>query len=191
MATGSSGKADRLRLIRKPGDLPSASNRDAGRDAPVGGQSVRWRIEMRGSIPQHKGVAMRCATRGSRERATTPAPDRLSTCRAGRTLTDGETPPGAKLHAAVQALLAHHAAIDLREVACLANCERGCSAAIAMPGKWTYLLGRLDPALAGDLLTYAGVYAASANGNGYAVPPRCAMSSWAACPIWITGHEIG
>jgi predicted metal-binding protein len=86
-------------------------------------------------------------------------------CRAGRTLADGETPPGAKLHAAVQALLADPAAIDLREIACLANCERGCSAAIAMPGKWTYLLGRLDPALAGDLLTYAGIYAASANGT--------------------------
>jgi predicted metal-binding protein len=88
-----------------------------------------------------------------------------TTCRAGRTLAEGETPLGAKLYAAVQALLAHPAAIDLREVACLANCERGCSAAIAMSGKWTYLLGWLDPTMAGDLLIYAGIYAASSNGT--------------------------
>jgi predicted metal-binding protein len=88
-----------------------------------------------------------------------------TTCRAGRALADGEIPPGAQLHAAVQALLAHSAAVDLRDVACLANCDRGCSAAIAMPGKWTYLLGRLDPTLARDLLIYAGIYAASANGT--------------------------
>jgi predicted metal-binding protein len=80
-------------------------------------------------------------------------------------LAEGETPPGARLHATVQALLPVPSPIDLHEVACLANCDRGCSAAIAMPGKWTYLLGRLDPTLAGDLLTYAGVYAASANGT--------------------------
>jgi predicted metal-binding protein len=88
-----------------------------------------------------------------------------TTCRAGRELAEGEAPLGARLHAAMQALLPIPSPIELHEVSCLANCERGCSAAIAMPGKWTYLLGRLDPTLARDLLIDAGVYAASANGT--------------------------
>ena len=88
-----------------------------------------------------------------------------TTCRAGRTVAEGETPPGARLHATVQALLPAASPVELHEIACLANCDRGCSAAIAMPGKWTYLLGRLDQTLAQDLLIYAGVYATSANGT--------------------------
>jgi predicted metal-binding protein len=84
-----------------------------------------------------------------------------TTCRAGRALAEGETPPGALLHAALQSA----SEIELREVACLANCDQGCSAAIATPGKWTYLLGHLTPELAGDLLQYAASYAASATGT--------------------------
>jgi predicted metal-binding protein len=91
-----------------------------------------------------------------------------TTCRAGRDLADGETPPGALLHAELSRLLApssDEAAVELREASCMANCERGCSAAIAMPGKWTYVLGHLAPGLAADLLAYAGTYAASATGT--------------------------
>ena len=90
-----------------------------------------------------------------------------TTCRSGGTPPqEGEEPPGAVLHAALQARLHDDRAarIDLRAAACLANCERGCSAAIAMPGKWTYLLGFLDPALADDLLAYAESYARSETG---------------------------
>ena len=90
------------------------------------------------------------------------------TCRAGRDLADGETPPGALLHAELSQLLAPssgEAVVDLREASCMANCERGCSAAIAMPGKWTYVLGHLAPGLATDLLAYAATYAASATGT--------------------------
>jgi predicted metal-binding protein len=43
-------------------------------------------------------------------------------------------------------------------VLCFANCERGCSVAIASPGKWSYLLGELGPEHAADLLTYAKTY---------------------------------
>jgi predicted metal-binding protein len=86
-------------------------------------------------------------------------------CRAGRTLAEGETAPGALLHAALQSRLGADAAVELGEATCLANCDRGCSAAIAMPGKWTYLLGRLDASLADDLLEYAARYAASATGT--------------------------
>lgn len=43
-------------------------------------------------------------------------------------------------------------------ILCFANCERGCSVAIASPGKWSYLLGELGPEHAADLLTYAATY---------------------------------
>ena len=91
-----------------------------------------------------------------------------TTCRNGRTLAEGEATPGALLHGTLQTLIAgldQPASVDVREVACLANCDRGCSAVIAMPGKWTYLLGRLDQSVAADLLTYAAAYAASATGT--------------------------
>jgi predicted metal-binding protein len=55
--------------------------------------------------------------------------------------------------------------VDLQAVKCLSACDHGCAAAIAMPGKWRYLLGRLDPSLAGDLLDYAAVYAAHPTGT--------------------------
>lgn len=89
-----------------------------------------------------------------------------TTCKAGRPLAEGETPPGAHLHAALAGLIAEAGAtVELREVACMANCERGCSAALAMPGKWTFFLGHLAPNLAADLLAYAAAYAAHATGT--------------------------
>jgi predicted metal-binding protein len=88
-----------------------------------------------------------------------------TTCKAARPLADDETPPGALLHAELSRLLADTGHVELREVACMANCERGCSAALAMPGKWTFLLGHLTPAHAADLLTYAATYAAHATGT--------------------------
>ena len=86
------------------------------------------------------------------------------TCRAGLPLTEGVPVAGRLLH---DAIAAHPAAarVDLREVTCLSSCDHGCAAAISMPGKWSYLLGRLDPALTGDLLDYAVVYAVHATGT--------------------------
>ncbi len=93
---------------------------------------------------------------------TAPPRPRLYIC---STCDPGPSPSGA-LFDALQARLAQPGApaVELASAACLANCDRGCSAAIAMPGKWTYLLGRLRPELADDLLTYAASYAASATG---------------------------
>ncbi len=87
-----------------------------------------------------------------------------TTCRAGRPLAEGETPPG---RAMLAALAAHPdaGAVQLREVQCLSVCGEGCAAAIAMPGKWSYLLGRLQPDFAGDLLAYARSYAAHPTGT--------------------------
>ena len=68
----------------------------------------------------------------------------------------------------MHAALADHpdaTAVELREVSCLSVCNSGCAAAISAPGKWTYLLGGLAPAMAGDLLAYARLYAAHATGT--------------------------
>jgi predicted metal-binding protein len=91
-----------------------------------------------------------------------------TTCRAGRTLAEDEPTPGAQLHAELERLIVPScatASVELRQVACLANCERGCSGVITMPGKWTYLLGFLSSEHATDLLTYGAAYASSANGT--------------------------
>ncbi len=95
------------------------------------------------------------------------------TCRAGRDLAEGDTAPGQHLHDAVASLIdaaPDASPIVLDSVKCLAACERGCTAAISMPGKWTYILGNLDVSLAEDLLTYGRVYAAS--NSGAVLPSR-------------------
>lgn len=85
-----------------------------------------------------------------------------TTCRAGRPLNEGETPPGQFLY---EAVVAAAPALDVRPVKCLSSCDHGCAAAISAPGKWTYLLGRLDMTLVPDLVTYAQTYAAHPTGT--------------------------
>ena len=87
------------------------------------------------------------------------------TCRANLVPAEGETPLGRTMLDTVAALLAANRVAEVREVACLASCDDGCAATISAPGKWTYLLGRLDPAMAPDLLAYAAAYAASRTGT--------------------------
>lgn len=74
--------------------------------------------------------------------------------------------PGLRLHDATAVLLreAGDTGIALKPVVCLANCERGCSAAVSAPGKWAYMVGGLGPEHAADLLAYARAYAASHKG---------------------------
>ncbi len=86
-----------------------------------------------------------------------------TTCRTGLPLAEGEIPPGQHMFDAVAALAPP--GVDLRPVKCLSLCDHGCAAAISMPGKWSYLLGRLDPSLAPDLLTYAETYAQHPTGT--------------------------
>jgi len=89
-----------------------------------------------------------------------------TTCRAGLPLEPGQTAPGQHMHDAVAALLAAAPAdVELRAVTCLSSCDNGCAAAISQPGKWSYLLGRLDTSLAPDLLAYAALYAAHRTGT--------------------------
>ncbi len=96
-----------------------------------------------------------------------------TTCRAGHELAPDDPRPGQLMH---DALSAHPDAdaVELRGVPCLAVCGEGCSAAISMPGKWTYLLGRLTPDMAGDLLAYASTY--QAHPTGTVLPSKRAAS---------------
>ena len=99
-----------------------------------------------------------------------------TTCRQGRDLAPGDTPRGALLHQAIVALAPD--ADRIRPVTCLANCARGCAAALVAPGKWSTLLGGLDPAHAPDLIAYLDTYDASP--TGAVLPSRRAPSLRAA-----------
>ena len=89
------------------------------------------------------------------------------TCRAGAARLPGVPVAGEILHRRVAELLADDAVPGLRlhAVECLAVCNDGCAAAIAMPGRWSYLLGRLTPDKAADLLVFAASYRASKTGT--------------------------
>ena len=147
----------------------------------------RWRLLVLGrpgGLPRLAGIPRVCVAPAERAPipgvpVSEPRPRLIvcTTCRAGLDLADDEARPGALLHAELARLLATVPPgdgatptpgadwLDLREVACLANCERGCSAALAMPGKWTFFLGHLTPNHAPDLLTYAAAYAAHPTGT--------------------------
>jgi predicted metal-binding protein len=84
------------------------------------------------------------------------------TCR-GSADTPQETRPGARLLAALQGR--DTGGLDIVPVECLSNCQRGCTAAVTAPGKWTYVIGNLDPDLhAGDMLDFARLHRAHAEG---------------------------
>ncbi|MEZ5775739.1 MAG: DUF1636 domain-containing protein [Hyphomicrobiaceae bacterium] len=98
---------------------------------------------------------------------------------------EGAARPGARLAEAVAARLAAASteprtedagAVRLVGVECLSNCKAGCTAALAAPGKWSYVLGRLDPDRdAADLLALAALHAAHPAGT----------------PAWRERPEIG
>jgi predicted metal-binding protein len=78
------------------------------------------------------------------------------TCRSEATAPDAER-PGARLLAAVERRHAsERAGVTVIGVACLSNCQRGCSAAVTGADKWTFVIGGLDPDLhAGEILQFA------------------------------------
>ena len=75
-----------------------------------------------------------------------------------------EPRPGALLHERVAALMATEEPFRLAAVKCLARCGEGCSLAVTAPGKWGYLMSRLAPENAADILAYARAYAAHETG---------------------------
>jgi predicted metal-binding protein len=71
--------------------------------------------------------------------------------------------PGAALAEATIAA-ARGSGVTVRRVRCLANCKRGCSAAVRRAGAWTYVFGELDPDKdAAALIEGARLYARAAD----------------------------
>ena len=85
------------------------------------------------------------------------------TCRAGQELQEGETTPGARLHAAILGV-STPADVRVVPVECLSACSQGCSVALSAPGRWSYVYGRLSDANAGDVVAGAAAYAAAPDG---------------------------
>jgi predicted metal-binding protein len=55
--------------------------------------------------------------------------------------------------------------VAIRPAECLSACDHGCNLALSQPGKWTYVYGRLDPAIhVPAILDGAALYAASGDG---------------------------
>ena len=83
-----------------------------------------------------------------------------TTCRRGtEELEPLEGRSGFRLHALLSGILTPRPAgheIDVQPVVCLSNCSKGCNVAFAAPGKWTYVIGNLDPETdAAGIVTFA------------------------------------
>lgn len=88
------------------------------------------------------------------------------TCRAGEE-DDTVVRHGRRLHDALAEAQRRQdgaPAFRIAEVECLSNCNRGCSAALTGPGRWSYIYGDLSEASVDDLLTGAARYAATSDG---------------------------
>ena len=65
-------------------------------------------------------------------------------------------------HGVAEAGAAH---ITVRPVECLSVCKRPCTIAFTSPGKWTYILGDIDPRInPAEILAAAESYAAAKDG---------------------------
>ncbi len=92
----------------------------------------------------------------------------------------GDVRPGARLLAAVQAQNRGND-LEIVPVECLSNCERSCTAAVSAPGKWTYVVGHLDPEQhAADILHFAELHHATADG----------LTVWRERPVHIRKNTI-
>ena len=92
-----------------------------------------------------------------------------TTCRRnGEPLEPRDHRSGVRLKRALAAEIARRVdaiAIDLVPVECLSGCKHGCTIAVSAPGKWTFVVGDLDPAChVGDVITFAAQHAAHSEG---------------------------
>ena len=106
------------------------------------------------------------------------------TCRApAADAAQSELPrPGARLLAAINAVpAAGREGLAITPVECLSNCNRACTVAVAGSGKWTYVIGALDPdAHADDVLTFARLHHAHEAG----------LPAWRERPEYIRKNTI-
>jgi predicted metal-binding protein len=89
------------------------------------------------------------------------------TCRLnGEIGEDQQVRPGARLMKTLSQLVDDSEQdIEIVPVECLSNCTRGCTVAISGFGKWTYVLGALDPEQhAEDVIRFARLHQAHTDG---------------------------
>jgi predicted metal-binding protein len=86
-----------------------------------------------------------------------------TTCKAGLPVKEGALPPGTQLFGRLRRLPLPQG-VTLTPVECLSACSQGCSVALAAPGSWGYVYGRLGPQDAEAILDGAARYAASTDG---------------------------
>jgi predicted metal-binding protein len=99
--------------------------------------------------------------------ATTEADVTVFVCITCNGPDAGSEPRGRLLFNTVMARLpaVRPVAIAVTPIACLAVCKRPCTIALAARGKWSCLVGDLDPTLhADDVINAALSHAAAANG---------------------------
>jgi predicted metal-binding protein len=104
------------------------------------------------------------------EAAPSPSASKLFvciTCRLlGETSEEAQARPGARLmKILMQRLEDGEQDIEIVPVECLSNCMRGCTVAVSGPGKWTYVIGAVDPEQhADDVVRFARLHHAHAEG---------------------------
>jgi predicted metal-binding protein len=87
-----------------------------------------------------------------------------TTCRMGQEIAADGTRPGAALLAALKGAGAPDG-VRIVPVECLSACDHGCNIALSGPGRWSYVYGRMDPAVhIDDILAGAAAYAATRDG---------------------------
>jgi predicted metal-binding protein len=83
------------------------------------------------------------------------------TCRGDGAPPGDQVRPGARLYEALK----KKSEIEVVPVECLSNCTRSCTAAVAAAGKWTYVVGHLDPDRnVDDMLQFARAHHATPDG---------------------------
>jgi predicted metal-binding protein len=119
------------------------------RCAPRGSRSLRGGVELSQDCRPQLFICVSCHDRGA---ALPP---------------EGEPTDGKRLYdeaRALEAAMGTAAPVHVLPTLCFANCERGCSAGISAPGKWSYVLGDLRPEDAADLMLYGEAYAKARSG---------------------------
>lgn len=126
----------------------------------------RYRLTGRSGTSVKSGVIVDLSARNERpETADIPVREVVvHVCETCRSAT--QDPTAAREGAVLAQNLVHHSepGIEVKSVACLANCKRGLSASIQSSSGWSYIFGDLTTESGEDLLIGARLLAGSADG---------------------------